>query len=188
MWLFFAEFLPELLSVCRDLKNKGKIHALIFVFLFILLCITIYHDIYLEICIPIIISLFIFTFLNYFFKYKEKYVKNDYIKIHQELTSINKKIPIKYQQILGSSHNFVFQGKEFEFLLLGKDGGNNYMKINGEEIYSLSLSPIFHYGVIFYQKVIDVRGNRFNVKVTLSGYLSPYLMINIKHSKSVNLS
>ena len=179
MWLLLAELFPEILTVFRDLKNKDRKHSIIILVLFLSFCAILYHDINLGISIPIIFILTIFTIIHYLYNAKKKYKQNNRIKINQEMIFIHKKIPITYQKILGSSHKFIAQNKEIEFLLLPKYGGNNCIVINHEKIYGLSLSPIFHYCIIFYQNVIDIHDNPFDIKVTLNGYLSPYLTIEV---------
>lgn len=180
MWLLFLELLPELLSLFGDSKNKGKKHAIIMLSLFMSLCVVIYYDIYLSISISIIIILTIFSSIHYLHTTKNKYIQNNCVNINQNLMFINKKIPITYQQILGSNHKFIAQNKEIEFLFMTKHNGHNYIIINHEKIHSLPLSPIFHYGMIFYQKVIDIHGDIFDIKVMLSGFFSPALTISIE--------
>lgn len=179
MWLLLVELLPEFFSLFKDLKKQGKKHTILILISILALFVVIYHDIYLYLSIPSILIFSIIVIIHCLSTRKNSDKSFVCIQLNQEIPCINKKIPITYKQIFDSKHEFIVQDKIVNFILLAKYGGN-YLTINQQRIDSLPLSPIFHYGIIFYQKVIDIHGDIFDIKVMLSGFFSPALTISIE--------
>lgn len=179
MWFLVSELMPEIFSIFRELKLRKNYLAISMIVILFLVCVVLYHNIYLPYSLFIIAGLFTFC-LIYNFTLNAKRIDNiGFIPTKNNFSEFRKKIPITYNQIKESSHKIIVQDNEFNFLLSAKSGCN-YLMINDERFNSIKLSPIFNFGTIFLQRMIDDNGNKFCISFKLKGFLSYYIVIDIK--------
>ncbi|MDO4699463.1 MAG: hypothetical protein Q4A69_02095 [Moraxella sp.] len=174
-----TELIPEIFSIFRELKIRKNYLAISVIVMLFFVCIVLYHNIYLPYSLFIIMGLFVCYSICHFILNTEKIDNIGFIPIKNNLSAFSKKIPITYDKIMGSIHKIIVKDNEFTFVLSAKSGCN-YLMINDEKFNSIKISPIFNFGTIFLQRVIDDNGNKFFISVKLKGFLSCYISIDVK--------
>lgn len=181
--MFILEFLPEIYLGIKKLYCKKKYYTILLVFLCFLCFLCIYYDFY---GIYSTVALIAFCCAKCVIK-----IKNDLVYFGQKeivpitlncvLQGYNKEIDIKYTDIVkGSSYEFWVGEDCINFFLASPKDNRNYMCLNGLCINSIELSPIYNYGIIFMQKLLDSNHNIFCVRVRFRGFFSPSLVLEIR--------
>lgn len=185
MWLFI-EFIPELLTILKDIKKKLKNPFFFFAFLSFL--ILLYYNLFVlknyALSLSTISLFFIFSLIVYF---KEKQtIKKSFYPLQYNLLEANFITKIKYSDIF-KQNEYVYHIVDDTYLTVILTTKNNgvYIKINYESISTLDLSHLkmIICGIFYRNKFIDKSGLSWCLVVRLWGIFNPRILVSIKRLK-----
>lgn len=154
----------------------------IFLLLLILSCfLCIYYDFYRIFAVMILINVClikaIITIKNHLNKFKDRTIMP--ITINGTLQEYHEEIKIKYTDIVkGASYDFYH--KDGLTFVLSSTNGKNYVRLDDYAIDGVKLSPIYDYGIIFMQKLMDNNQDTFCIQVKFQGFFIPSLTLKIQ--------
>lgn len=177
------DFLPEIYKFLYDFRKKKQYNILFFIVLTLALFFCVYYNFYANVSIILVVLILGFLFFKWavygFKNYRITLKHYAPIKSICLLREYNERIIIKYKDIVQSRQIFLVEENKFVLNIFPARGGS-YITLNGARIDTLELSPVFNYGTIFLQKILDGNGKLFFLKVRMGGFFKPYIIFSIQ--------